>query len=154
MELTVIEKPAFSVVGAAAAGEPGKLNYGQIWEQQYMPVDAALKPYSIDGGYYGVTLVEDNQYIYLAGMAVAGLPALPPGTVQRDIKAGSYAVFTCGMDAVGSTWRAAYQEWLPASEYAVIDGNDFEYYPPPGPDGVQQVEIYIPVRKKEPASAG
>jgi predicted transcriptional regulator YdeE len=150
MNPRLTEKPAFTVAGVTATGHPSQLNYAQIWEHRYMPLDAALKPLSLDGGYYGVSLSEAGQLVYLAGMAVPDSAALPPGAEHRMVPAARYAVFDCGLDAIGATWKYAYERWLPTSGFEVDStAVDFEFYPPVGPDGAQQVEIYIPVKPKD-----
>ncbi|MFA6111474.1 MAG: GyrI-like domain-containing protein [Candidatus Latescibacterota bacterium] len=146
------ERPAFAVVGAAQAGQLGQFNYGEIWEKQYMPMDALLKPFNIDGGYYGVTLGEEGHLVYLAGVAVEGLAELPPGAARRVVPAACYAVFDCTLSQIGATWQAAYGEWLPASDYVLdTEAVDFEYYPPPGDQGEQRVEIHIPIKPRKQA---
>ena len=150
MEPKIVTKEAFTVVGVTAAGQPGELNYGEIWNNQYMPLDERIKPYSIDGGYYGASFCDGTQTVYLAGMGVAGLMEIPAGAEARDIPAAQYAVFACSMDAIGPTWHTAYEEWLPTSNYELDSGKpDFEYYPPENSASEQRVEIYIPVKVKE-----
>jgi predicted transcriptional regulator YdeE len=149
MDPRFVEKPAFIIAGVTAVGQPAQLNYGEIWEKRYMPLDPALKPLSLDGGYYGATFAEDGAYVYLAGMAVKDGAWLPEGAEIRPVPAARHAVFDCAMDAIGPTWKEAYEAWLPSSAYALdTTAADFEYYPPCGPDGVQKVEIYIPVKAK------
>lgn len=151
METHLVERAAFRVVGAAQAGQLGEFHYGEIWEKQYMPMDEQIKPFSTDGGYYGVTLGEGDHLVYLAGMAVEGLAELPPGAVSRTIPAARYAVFECTLDSVSATWQAAYGEWLPASDFELdAAAIDFEFYPPHSGDGPMRVEIYIPVKVKQP----
>jgi len=149
MEARFLSREAFTVVGAAKAGQLGEFNYGEIWEKQYMPFDERLKPHSLDGGYYGVTLGESDHLLYLAGMAVAGLPELPEGATRREVPAAHYAVFDCLVSTIGATWQAAYGQWLPASDYELdTTGCDFEYYPPHSGEGEMPVEIWIPVKAK------
>lgn len=149
MEARLVERGEFIVVGAAQAGKLGEFKYGEIWEKQYMPFDERLKPYSIDGGYYGATLCEKEALVYLAGMAVKGLPELPAGAEMRVIPAACYAVFDCTINTIGATWKEAYERWLPASGYELArDAVDFEYYPPYPGEGEMKVEIYIPIKKK------
>ena len=87
------ERGSFTVAGAAIAGQLGEFNYAEIWEKQYMPLDALLKPSSIDGGCYGVTLGEGDHFIYIAGVAVIELPELLKVVEKRQIPAAKYAVF-------------------------------------------------------------
>jgi predicted transcriptional regulator YdeE len=147
----MLDRQAFTVVGAAARGQLGTFNYGEVWEKQYMPMDEILKAHSVDPGYYGVTLSEGDHLVYLAGMAVgASLPELPPGAEKREVPAAHYAVFDCTLTTIGATWQGAYGQWLPASNYELdTSAVDFEYYPPHSGDGEMKVEIYIPVKAKE-----
>jgi predicted transcriptional regulator YdeE len=149
MEARILRRNAFNVLGAAQAGQLGTFNYGEIWEKQYMPMDASVKPHSVDGGYYGMTLGEGDHLIYLAGMAVEGVEQLPEGAVLRVAPAAEYAVFDCTVSTIGATWQAAYGQWLPASDYELDTGAfDFEFYPPHSGEGEMKVEIWIPVKAK------
>jgi nitroreductase/predicted transcriptional regulator YdeE len=150
LEPRFIERGSFTVVGAAAAGQLGEFNYGEIWEKQYMPMDALLKPYSIDGGCYGVTLSKGDHLIYLAGVAVAELPELPKGAEKREIPAAKYAVFDCVLSTMSATLQEAYGQWFHASGKELdTSAVGFEYYPPHSGEGEMHVEIYIPVKPKE-----
>ena len=125
------------------------MNYGEIWEKQYMPMDALLKPYSIDGGCYGATISEGDHLIYLAGVAVADMPELPEGTVKREISAGSFAVFDCLMSNMSETVQEVYGQWFYSSGKELdTDAVSFEYYLPYSGVGEMRVEIYIPVKPK------
>jgi predicted transcriptional regulator YdeE len=82
-------------------------------------------------------------------MAIRPGCELPAGAESRPIPAARYAVFECGVDSIGPTWKYAYETWLPASPFIVDSAAiDFEYYLPVGADGIQKVEIYIPIRDK------
>jgi predicted transcriptional regulator YdeE len=150
MEPRMMEKAAFAVAGAAQAGQLGEFNYGAIWQKLYMPLNEAIKPYSPDGGYYGVTLGEGDHLVYLAGMAVEGLADLPAGAQMRQVPAARYVVFDCLVNEIGATWQAAYGQWLPQSAFELDTGAfDFEYYPPHSGEGEMRVEIWIPVKDRE-----
>jgi len=86
----------------------------------------------------------------MAGMAVGDVDSVPEGPVVREVPAARYALFTCTMRTIGTTWEYIYKDWLPASQYE----NDaplpsFEYYPPDDERaGDFPVSIYVPVREK------
>jgi predicted transcriptional regulator YdeE len=103
LEPRFVERRSITIIGVAAAGQPGEFNYGEIWEKQYMPMDALLKPYSVDGGCYGVSLSEGDHMIYLAGVAVENPPELPKGIEKREIPAAMYAVFGCTLSTIDVT---------------------------------------------------
>lgn len=151
MEPRFADKDSFYVVGAAARGQLADFNYGDIWEKQYMPFDEQLKTLSMDGGYYGVTLGEEDHLVYVAGVGISSpLEELPQGAEMHKVPAAHYAVFDCTMDTIGPTWQTAYEKWLPGSAYELdTDAVDFEYYPPHSGEGEMKVEIYIPVKVKE-----
>jgi nitroreductase/predicted transcriptional regulator YdeE len=152
LEPRFIERGSFTIVGVAIAGELGKLNYGEIWEKQYMPIDTLLKPYSIDGGCYGTTLSEGDHLIYLAGVAVADMPEMPEGTVKREIPAGNFAVFDCLMSTMSETVQEVYGQWFYSSGHELdTEAVSFEYYPPYSGVGEMRVEIYITVKPKSTA---
>ncbi len=152
LEPRFVERVTFFVVGAASAGQMGEFNYGEIWEKQYMPMDKLLKPLSIDGGCYGVTLSEDDHLIYLAGVAATENAELPQGAVKREIHGGMFAVFDCVMSTMIETMQEVNGEWFHISDKELDPGAvGFEYYPPYNGTGEMRVEMYIPVKPKESA---
>ncbi len=114
LEAHFIDRESFTIAGVAAAGQPGELDYGAILEKQYMPLDGQLKPHSIDGGCYGVTLNEGDHPIYLAGVALAGAPELPAGVEKHRLPAAHYAVFDCTLGSLAATARRCTASgWMP-----------------------------------------
>jgi nitroreductase/predicted transcriptional regulator YdeE len=144
-----VERGPLMIVGVAVRGRMGEFNYGEIWEKKYMLMDALLKPCSIDGGNYGVTLSEDDHMIYLAGVATTQPLDLPEGVERHEILAARYAVFDCLMSTMVETVQEVYGQWFHTSGLE-LDPNavGFEYYPPYGGSGEMRVEINIPVRQK------
>jgi nitroreductase/predicted transcriptional regulator YdeE len=146
-----VEKGSFTLAGVATAGQLGEFNYAEIWEKQYAPLAAALKPFSLDGGAYGITLPEGDHLIYLAGIAVADPPELPQGVVKRQIAGAKYAVFDCTLSTMSAVMQEVFGQWFHASPYqpdpnAVV----FEYYLPFTGQGEMQVQIFVPILPKEP----
>lgn len=153
LEPRIIERGSFTVVGVGAAGQLGEFNYSEIWEKQYMPMDALLKSYSLDGGSYGLTFGEGDHLIYLAGVAVAKLPVLTPGTRTFEVPAAKYAVFECLLSTMTATVQEVYGQWFYQSGFELDPrAVGFEYYLPYNGVGEMLVEIYVPVQPKEPAS--
>ena len=151
MEPEMIERGPIQIVGVLTRGKPEELDYSDIWANQYMPFDAQVKPFSPDGGYYGAWFSEEGGSAYLAGMAVEAMPNTPAGLVARTLPAAKYAVFTCTMKTMSATYPYIFQQWLPASAYALdSDAADFEYYPPTSNSEDSPVRIYIPIKQKEP----
>lgn len=139
-------------MGVAVVGKPDELNYAEIWEKRYMPMDAQLKSYSIDDGCYGITFNEDGHNFYLAGVAIKGQSEPHEGTEIRRIPAATYAVFECGISQLGAMMQEIYGQWFHASDKEPDpDGVGFEYYLPYNGHGEMQVAVYIPVKAKVPA---
>ncbi len=150
LEPRIVDRESFTVIGVGATGQLGEFNYGEIWEKQYMPMDALLKSYSIDGGCYGLTFSEGDHLVYLAGVAVAKLPVLPAGTREFVIPAAKYAVFECLMSTMTATVQEVYGQWFYKSEFELDNrAVGFEYYLPYNGVGEMQMEIYVPVKPKE-----
>jgi nitroreductase/predicted transcriptional regulator YdeE len=152
IEAHFVERGSFTVVGAASTGQLGQFNYAEIWEKQYMPLDALLKPHSVDGGCYGVTLSEGDHLIYLAGVAAANLPELPKGAVQRQIPGANFAVFDCVFSTMAATVQEIYGQWFYTSDKELDTGAvPFEYYLSSSGEDEMRVQLYIPVKSKTPA---
>lgn len=67
-----------------------------------------------------------------------------------EVKPTIWAVFKCigeTGDCIGETWSRIFSEFLPTSEYVMLDDTDFELYPE---DNIIDCfcEIWIPVEKK------
>lgn len=92
---------------------------------------------------------ESTHFDYGIGMEYNG-GCVPEGYTIWEVKHTLWAVFKCVGDTpkcIGETWNRIFSEFLPSSEYSMIDYTDFELYPEEA-----QVdcfcEIWIPVEKK------
>jgi predicted transcriptional regulator YdeE len=150
MEPRFVDREAFWVMGVQVHSMPDKVDFGAFWEDEYMPHDAAVRAFSVDGAYYGIWFPHQGDGIpdYLAGMAVPdGAPA-PEGVVVRQVPGSRYAVFECAMESIGATYGFVYNTWLPSSPYAFTPGGaDFEYYPPQGAESASPA-VWIPICDK------
>ncbi len=92
---------------------------------------------------------ESNHFDYGIGTEFAGGP-IPEGYSEWEVKPSLWAVFKCigdTPDSIGETWQRIFQEFLPGSEYQMLDDTDFELYS----DNFESdcfCEIWIPVNKK------
>lgn len=76
---------------------------------------------------------------------------IPEGYDVWEVKPTTWAVFKCigdSSDCIGDTWSRIFKEFLPSSEYMMLDDTDFEYYPEDGEEGLF-CEIWIPVGKEK-----
>lgn len=75
---------------------------------------------------------------------------VPDGYRVLEVKPTLWAVFQCkGTDGscIAVTWDRIYKEFLPGSEYNLLDDTDFELYPEDNSSD-SFCEIWIPVEKK------
>lgn len=92
---------------------------------------------------------ESTHFKYGIGMKYDGV-IIPKGFEIWEVKPTIWAVFKCiGEDGecIGHTWDKIFKEFLPSSEYEMLDDTDFEFYPEKN-DGECFCEIWIPVKKK------
>jgi predicted transcriptional regulator YdeE len=79
---------------------------------------------------------------------------IPDGLTLRTLPAAKYAVFTCTMKTLSATYPFVYQQWLPASAYELdMSASDFEYYLPNADSADSPVQIFIPIKQKEPVGS-
>jgi AraC family transcriptional regulator len=75
---------------------------------------------------------------------------IPKGFSLWEVKPTLWAVFKCigkTPDCIGKTWEKIYSEFLPSSEYIIIDDTDLELYPENSTEDYF-CEIWIPIEKK------
>ena len=90
---------------------------------------------------------ESTHFDYGIGMEYAG-GKVPAGFSIWEVKPTLWAVFKCIGDTgecIGETWKRIFSEFLPGSEYSMLDDTDFELY---RDDSDCFCEIWIPVEKK------
>ncbi len=112
----------------------------------------ALKQNTNRADIYGVCAPiskESTHFSYGIGMEFEGRN-VPEGFTIWEVKPTLWAVFKCigeTPDCIGGTWARIFSEFLPSSEYSMIEDTDFELYS-------QEFkadcfcEIWIPVIKK------
>jgi AraC family transcriptional regulator len=86
---------------------------------------------------------------YGIGMLYEG-GEIPNGYDIWEVNPTLWAVFKCignNGDCIGVTWNRIFKEFLPSSDYEMLDDTDFELYPENN-DTNCFCEIWIPVRKK------
>ncbi|MET0984440.1 MAG: GyrI-like domain-containing protein [Steroidobacteraceae bacterium] len=103
---------------------------------------------------YGVCYNTDDEanMDYLCGVQVQGFASIPPDFARLRIAPQHYAVFHHAehISAIGETFRAIFGQWLPASDYEIVDAPLFERYTSSfdGRTGMGGLEVWVPVRPK------
>lgn len=106
---------------------------------------------------YGICDGDGERFSYLAAVPVGGETAAPEGLAKKRVPGGRFAVFThrgeVGVNKLADlylTMRYIYSQWLPESEYEYdMDRVDFEKYGPAFCADPPEMEIWIPIRKKQ-----
>jgi AraC family transcriptional regulator len=104
-----------------------------------------------------------SEFTYLLGVGVDNpedLSRIEPDMYKMKMAGGLYAKFTTPLvesskhsQNVRDTWKNVFDNWLPASVYEFDEKrSDFEYYDlrdhPWENNGMEQMEIYIPIQKR------
>lgn len=115
-------------------------------------------PNKIEKGVYGVCYDhgKDGRFNYLAAVEVEPKTKPGEGQTKLDLPAGRYAIFTHKVTepnlAPGllQSFNYIFGTWLPASDYELGEGPDFEYYDERfnAAEMSGEIDIYVPVREK------
>lgn len=111
-----------------------------------------LKQNSSNYDTYGVCAPiskESTHFDYGIGMEFSS-GNVPEGYQIWEVKPTLWAVFKCigkNPDCIGETWERILSEFLPSSEYTMLDDTDFELYYENTKEDVF-CEIWIPIKKK------
>ncbi|WP_040950692.1 AraC family transcriptional regulator [Gorillibacterium massiliense] len=166
MDFKLVAKPAIQVLGYSlrTTSVDGQNNreIPEFW-QRYIHGGwgARLQEHAITNAEYGICGefdMETSQFSYIIGMEVPEGTKAEDGLVLYTIPAAEYAVFTTPLappaefsNSIQSTWGGIFSEWFPHSGYEHAGTPEFEYYDDRCMNGQEQVQmdIYIPVKKKE-----
>jgi AraC family transcriptional regulator len=161
MQYRIVEKEAFQLVAKVeqfeteAVDENGKEvnKIAGFWEDsRESGVFTELMQHAETDDFYGVCapVSKDSLYFdYGIGMVYDG-SVVPEGYQVWDVTPTMWAVFSCigdTPDCIADTWERIFKEFLPGSDYDMLDDTDFELYPADGPENLF-CEIWIPVAKK------
>ena len=150
MQPTLIERPAFNVIGMEAIFREGEDGYAELW-QRFIPreneVTGKLEPVIS----YGVCEPQAGGALrYVTGFQVDEDALIPAGMVRFHVPAQRYAVFThTGTAAqISVSFRAIYDHLLAEHGLQAKDGIDLERYDERFDDPFNpaaQMELYIPI---------
>lgn len=160
MEYKIVEREKFKLLAKVEAfrnesvSEEGNTEIPDFWKQCGADgVFEVLKQHTKSHDIYGVCAPiskESNYFDYGIGMVYDG-DDVPEGFRIWEVSPTLWAVFKCvGTDGecIGETWDKIFKEFLPGSDYNMLDADDFEFYP----ENSEQdcfCEIWIPVERKK-----
>lgn len=159
MEVIIINKPSFTVVGKMGQGLS---NEGQKWIPPLWNEATAnfneIKPIAkVDDngeiiGIWGAMSDIDEKFNkwgkegkYLAGCEVVDNATPPLGWSKWQIPGYSYATINCSQKSYGVAFKYMIDEYLPQNNYNLI-GAVHEFYPP-NCDG-NKLRLYFPIAKQ------
>ena len=133
MEPKIVTKDTFHVAGIRYYGANEHDEIGAMWKEfdqrrdQIKNADQSVA--------YGVCFpiankAEENEFEYIAAVAVPDLNSIPDGMVGRTIEKQRYAVFTHegSLDNLQTTFHWVMNTYFPKSEFKPLMQPDFEYY--------------------------
>jgi AraC family transcriptional regulator len=148
MEPRIEHKDGLVVMGLEThvAGDASSLP--TLW-QKLMERDQEIIG-KVGDGTYGVTRnfnLATREFDYLAGFAVRGAVAPPPGLTMAHIPAAEFAVVECTLPTMMQAIHHALHEWLPSSGFRHTGGPELEHYPPAFDPAVPDSPMvyYIPI---------
>jgi AraC family transcriptional regulator len=150
MEPKIINRPAFTVVGAKYHGKNENDEIPQMWGE-FGPRMGEIKHVVDPHVAYGVMDNYDEEsgtFDYLAGLEVESAVDLPEGMVGWEVPEQTYAVFTSTLPTLHETFQHIYETWLPQSGHQRAGGPEFELYDEnfDPQDESSEMYIYIPVK--------
>lgn len=159
MDYKIVERESFKVLAKVAAfrngiiSEEDNTEIPDFWTRSINEgVLKTLKEKTGEENTYGLCAPiskESDCFKYGIGMEYAG-GEVPEGYKIWEVKPTLWAVFKCiGSDGqcIGEVWDRIYKEFLPGSEYNMLDDTDFELYREDG-DPECFCEVWIPIEKK------
>lgn len=133
MDVKIIQKPAFTMVGLRYQGKNQNQEISQVWSQ-FNQRACDLKHISPEGAYGICSLPPDlpeGEFEYVAGLAVSKVEDIPEGMVVRAMPEMKCAVFKHigAVETLSATYQSIYQEWLPQAGLEPLQaGLDMEMY--------------------------
>jgi predicted transcriptional regulator YdeE len=157
MEVQIISKPVFSIVGIEGSGkaDEGPSWIGPLWEQAHRrraDIEHLLKP---TGEAWGLMSATDEYLAawkeegkYLAGWELKADMKSPMGWSVWIMPKQTFAVVACTMATYGEAYRFVVQQFLPKEGY-VQAGATHEFYPKEFRDIKKDTfYLYITVKKR------
>ncbi|WP_269790559.1 GyrI-like domain-containing protein [Stenotrophomonas sp. Iso1] len=150
MQLHIVERSAFVVIGMEAVFREGDEGFGDLW-QRFIPREDEVTGKVEPGVSYGICVPRiDGDLQYITGFQVGEDAVIPEGMVRFQVPAQRYAVFTHTGNAaqIGASFQAIHDHLLGAHGLQPNDGIDLERYDARFDDPfdhASQMELYIPI---------
>lgn len=150
MEIKIVERSGFTVIGLKYRGKNEQGEIPQLWGAMG-PRTGEIGNLVDDTAAYGISAnadMETGAFDYIAGYEVSSAEEVPEGMVAFEVPGGRYAVFSTTLPRVGETFDHAYHTWLPQAGLQPSGGPEFELYDeefdPQDPGS--EFDLYIPIK--------
>ena len=165
MEPEIVRKPAFVILGIKQRGENQHEAVSELWERfisRYAEIEHVVQPvgaYVLMGNYakpaYGADDCNGEPCVFdcMVGVEVDRVDSIPQGMEVWKVPEQTYAAFRFPAAERMETYEYVYEKWLPASDYRLAAGPEFEFYPPAFDLGDMRsgMWLYVPVKKRTEA---
>ncbi|MBO8163903.1 MAG: GyrI-like domain-containing protein [Brevibacillus sp.] len=150
-------KDAFTVVGLTCSTTLNESKIPALWEEftsRVGEIKNRISPNIMLGISEFSANPEHEAFTYMACVLVNNVDEIPEGMLCKTIPKREYVVVTHKgkVETLGGTIDFIYDTWLPKSEYALMESEDFEVYEDErfmGADNEEsEVDIFIPIQKK------
>jgi AraC family transcriptional regulator len=152
MDVEIIGKPAFKIVGMKYQGKNEHEEVGQMWGRFIPRIKEIQHKVPLAGVYGAMDNLDEasGTFDYLAAVPVEQIADVPEGLVGWDIPEAEYAVVSCTLPTLMKAFDYMYKSWLPQSRYERACGAEFEFYDEDfnSDDENSAMSIYIPIKEK------
>lgn len=131
MEIKIIERSAFTVVGMKVRSKNENNEIPQAWQALELREDEVEHNRVDNTRGYGICAnmdMDSGVFDYVAGFEVRSAEGAPAGMVAFEVPGGRYAVFTTTLPKIGETLQNAHRTWLPQAGHRPTGGPQFELY--------------------------
>ena len=149
MEIKIVERSAFTVVGLKYRGKNENNEIPQLW-RDLGPRCGEIAHQADESTAYGICANMDSEtgaFDYVAGFEVSSAGDAPEGMAAFEVPAGKYAAFSTTLPKLGETFQNAYHTWLPQAGHRPTGGPEIEVYDeqfdPQDPNS--EFAVYIPI---------
>ncbi|MFA6309231.1 MAG: AraC family transcriptional regulator [Clostridia bacterium] len=152
MDYKIVSKESFKVVAKTKlfTEQNSKKGIPEFWTEYYEK--------GLDNKVCGMMGIcaqangDSEEWKYGIGSEVHDVKGVPKDFEVLEIPAHTWAIFSCigpMPNAIQEMWRKIYSEWLPQSDYELVNDYDIEFYTSGNnQDKNYQSEIWIPVQTK------
>jgi len=152
MEVEIVTKPEFTVLGLLARGKVGPEFIPPLWDRLFVRINEIQNKIKSRIGYGVMSNYDETtkEFNYLAGFDVESGIEVPEGMIIWKVPDQTYAVIRCTIPTIMQAYQFFAQEWSLKEGYQRASGPEFEFYPEnfnPEEEETSMIYLYIPIKK-------